>query len=315
MLLDSDQSLLPMISIEESNLLIAGTGRNVAATIENEVYQLRNACKNFKSIKFLIVESDSTDTTVSKLTQLESMIDGFKFIALGTLEKAMPRRVDRIAYCRNKIVEAVRSESKFTDINFVIMADLDGLNDLLSAEKIKNCWATEQKWDVVTANQLDFYYDIYALRHKYWSPVNCQVQQEHLEPLFGHEQSVNLAVWAKQVQLKSGNHLIEVDSAFGGFAIYKKEAFVVGNYAGNENGVEICEHVPFHQAIREAGFKIYISCALINCKRPAEPPNSKSNNNFSNYFINIVRILGIKFFGKKRFKKYLNNLLDTDSLA
>jgi hypothetical protein len=300
-----------MISIEESNLLIAGTGRNVAATIENEVYQLRNACKNFKSIKFLIVESDSTDTTVGKLIQLESAIDGFKFISLGVLEKVLPSRVERIAYCRNKIVEAVRSESEFLNINFVIMADLDGLNDLLTAQKIKNCWSTDIKWDVVTANQLDFYYDIYALRHEYWSPVNCQVQQEHLEHLFGHEQSVNLAVWAKQVQLKSRNHLIEVDSAFGGFAIYKKEAFVVGNYSGNENGIEICEHVPFHRAIREGGFKIYISCALINCKRPAESSNSKDNK-FSNYYLSMVCKLGIIFFGKKRFKKYLNNLLNMD---
>jgi hypothetical protein len=304
-----DNSLLPLTPIRKSNVLIAGTGRNVAITIANEVHQLRSACKNFQSVQILIIESDSSDVTVNVLKRLETTIKGFKFITLGALDKKIPKRVERIAYCRNQIVNAVRSDPTYANIDFIAMADLDGLNTLLNAEQIEHCWSSTQAWDVVTANQLDFYYDVYALRHRHWSPVNCQVQQEQLEPIIGCDPSVNLAVWAKQVQLKPENRFIEVESAFGGFAIYKKEAFIAGNYEGNEDGVEVCEHVPFHRALRKAGYRIFIHCGLVNCKRPAEAFNARINKS-SRFFLGIVHRIGVNIFGKKRLKKYLNQLAD-----
>lgn len=304
-----NKPILPLIPIREANLLIAGTGRNVAATIEVEIDRLKSACRHFKSIQILVIESDSLDTTVNILTRLEKKIDGFKYISLGVLENKIPSRVQRIAYCRNQIVNAVRSDPAYALVDFIAMADLDGLNTLMSDEKIESCWDVGQAWDVVTANQLDFYYDIYALRHQHWSPVDCLIQQQQLEVVIGRDPSVNLAVWAKQVQLKPDNRFIEVDSAFGGFAIYKRAAFLAGSYEGVENGIEVCEHVPFHRALRNAGYRIFINCGLVNCKRPTEASNTKSSQS-SNHLLNLVYRFGNSIFGKKRFKKYISQLID-----
>jgi hypothetical protein len=58
---------------------------------------------------------------------------------------------------------------------------------------------------------------------------------------------------------------LEVDSAFGGLAIYKKSIMSQGSYIGlYDNGIEVCEHVPFHFGIRQKDGKIFINPRLIN---------------------------------------------------
>jgi hypothetical protein len=58
---------------------------------------------------------------------------------------------------------------------------------------------------------------------------------------------------------------LEVDSAFGGLAVYKKSVMMHGQYIGRyENGMEIAEHVPFHMEIRAHGGRILINPRLIN---------------------------------------------------
>ena len=53
---------------------------------------------------------------------------------------------------------------------------------------------------------------------------------------------------------------LEVDSAFGGIAIYKVSIIGDCKYIGSyDDGTELCEHVPFHQCIKENGGKIYIN--------------------------------------------------------
>ena len=45
---------------------------------------------------------------------------------------------------------------------------------------------------------------------------------------------------------------IEVDSAFGGLAIYKKKCFDIGHYVGTySNGKEVCEHVSFNLQLKK----------------------------------------------------------------
>jgi hypothetical protein len=59
--------------------------------------------------------------------------------------------------------------------------------------------------------------------------------------------------------------LIPVESAFGGLAIYTMDAFLSGKYIGlSSEGYEVCEHVGFHQAIKERGLNIFIAPKLVN---------------------------------------------------
>ena len=306
---------IPLVPIEEATVLLAGTGRDVASYIASEMKHLLSSLKNFKKVFILVIESDSSDNTVEVLQELKKNIPNFDYLTLGKLAGEIPVRTERIAYCRNHIINAVKENPKYAEIDYVILSDLDGLNTHLNAASVAQCWKTDVPWDVVTANQLDFYYDILALRHKYWSPGDCIVQQTSLEPIFGHDQSVNLAVWAKQVQLSTTAGYIEVSAAFGGFAIYKKQAYISGTYVGSgvSDGVrhEACEHVAHCADMRKAGYRIFINSALINCKRPADQYPKKPKA-FSGMMIAGIRRVGVVLFGKKRFKKYLNQLIDGD---
>lgn len=60
---------------------------------------------------------------------------------------------------------------------------------------------------------------------------------------------------------------IEVSSAFGGLAIYKRETLLDSNskYVGlNSEGVEIVDHASLHLGIVQNGYKIFINPKLIN---------------------------------------------------
>jgi hypothetical protein len=295
--------------IAESKILLAGPVRNVASIIQHEVETLVASLGNFKEIHCFVVESDSSDDTVKKLEELQGKIKNFSFVSAGKLSDKYTRRTDRIALCRNLVIEAVNTDPKFADIDYVAMADLDGMNGLVTPDKIADCWAADESWDVITANQLGDYYDIWALRHPDWCPVDCWQQKYALEAVIGDVPAGNLAVSARQVVLDPGLGLIEVDSAFGGLAIYRRQAFLAGRYAGTDKraGFDVADHVPFHEELRAKGYKIYINSALINCARYPDalelpiPPRPRG------VFI-IIKKLGRLAFGKKRFNKYLDSM-------
>ena len=293
--------------IETSKILLSGPVRNVASTIEREVQTLTASFSHFQEVHCFVVESDSSDDTVKKLEELRQKIPHFSFVSMGQLSKKYPRRTDRIALCRNAVIDAVASNPALAEIDYIAMADMDGMNSLVTPEKIAECWTVEQDWDVIAANQLGEYYDIWALRHPQWSPGDCWQQKSALEPVIGDRPAENLAVTAKQVVLDPRAGLIEVDSAFGGLAIYRREAFLAGRYAGidKRGGFDVADHIPFHEELRAQGYKIYINCALINCARypdavePPLPPKPKGA-------LKVIQRLGQAVFGKKRFNKYLD---------
>ena len=67
------------------------------------------------------------------------------------------------------------------------------------------------------------------------------------------------------IEIPENSEWIEVDSAFGGLAIYKRDAIFGQFYIGiNSTGSETCEHVSFHKELRSLGKKIFINPALIN---------------------------------------------------
>ena len=291
--------------ISESNILIAGTARDVAHCIASELNQLISCTRDFKSTKVFIVESDSSDHTVDCLNQLANEISFFSFITLGKLSAAIPSRTQRLSHCRNQIVNVVQADPQFQSIDFVLLADLDGVNGLLTKEKIAQCWTLEENWDVICANQLNYYYDIWALRHPYWSPYNYLEQYHHLTPFLGSHQANQISKIVKQVKLDPTLDLIPVDSAFGGLAIYKREAYISGNYGFEPGVVDEVDHAPFHRILRDKGYRIFINPALINCREPSLPPGTHVKRRF---ILEALRWAGNTVLGKHRFHKYLDFL-------
>lgn len=298
-------------AIKDSKILLAGPIRNVAHTIQNEVETLVRSLGNFKEIYCFVVESDSSDNTPKKLEELQGVIKNFSYISVGNLSDKYPRRTDRIALCRNLIIDEVSSNPKFADIDYIAMADLDGMNALVTPEKIAQCWELDEPWDVITANQLGEYYDIWGLSHPYWNPMDCWEQKRQLENILGGKMAESIAVGCKQSPIDPRADLIEVDSAFGGLGIYTREAFLAGRYAGTDDqagGIDVADHIPFHRDLRSKGYRIFINPALINCDKTPngaveQVPLPKPRGG-----LKLVQRFGVFIFGKKRFNKYLQIL-------
>ena len=56
--------------------------------------------------------------------------------------------------------------------------------------------------------------------------------------------------------------MIKVDSAFGGFALYKSKSFMVSEYDPSANGCS--EHVDFHRNLGKCNYQFFINTSLIN---------------------------------------------------
>lgn len=251
-----------------ATLIVVGLARNCAKSLQRDVDVLAAAARDFAQVRFLVIESDSTDATPAILRKLSEERPSFAYLSLGSLAPRHPLRTDRIAVCRNRYLDELRSNPQYADAEYVLVADLDGANRDLTAQALQSCWQSDEIWDVCAANQSDAYYDIWALRHPQWCPDDCWQQYRWLRPLFGHEQALSVAIHSRMVRLAARSSWVQVQSAFGGLALYRRSALAAGRYSGvDAEGEQVCEHVPFHAQLRQAGFKIFINPALINAHR------------------------------------------------
>ena len=255
------------VNPQDKKFLIGGIARNCGKTIKDDVLYLQNALINYPHKQWLIIESDSDDNTIAVLRELEILVENFRFISLGTMRNRIPDRTKRIAYCRNKYMEEFDSDPEYQNSDYTIIADFDGVNTCVTEKSINSCWVRDD-WDVVTANQWGPYYDIYALRHPLWSPNNCWDAQVFLGNTgMTEDDSKFVAVYSRMIQIPEEGEWIEVDSAFGGLAIYKTAAIKGLRYVGADaHGKEMCEHVNFHRQIKDRGGRIFINPQLINAE-------------------------------------------------
>lgn len=252
-----------------SSVLVVGTARDCAGRVGAEVSRLGSALKGFARVQWLLVESDSADATVSKLEELAARDTSFNHVSLGNLRERIPLRTERIAFCRNAYLDRLRTDAGYGAVDFVVVADFDGVNSLLTEEAIASCWRRDD-WDVCAANQRGRYYDIWALRHAEWSPNDCWAQYRFLTGHgVGHAKAWSACVRCRMLRIPREAQWIEVDSAFGGLALYRRSALQHGRYAGSgPQGAESCEHVALHRELRAQGCRIYVNPALINGDSP-----------------------------------------------
>jgi len=246
-------------------ILIAGVVRNGQTTLARNIRHLAGAFGGFRKVHWMIVESDSNDQTLDQLALLAREIPNFKYKSLGNLRDGIAQRAARIAHCRNVYLDALSADPDLADVDDVAVADLDDVNLLLTPQAVLSCWQ-RQDWDACAANQRAFYYDIWALRHPIWSPNDCWKQKEFfLRHGMAEDAAYAAAVFSRMIRLPEDSEWIEVDSAFGGLVIYRKQALLSARYAGlDERGDEICEHITLHQQMRAAGYRIFINPRLIN---------------------------------------------------
>lgn len=250
-------------SKEQFKVFLVGVARNVEYTIKKDLEILTKALSDFGIVDVFIVESDSSDGTVNILKKLAENNQSFTYFSAGKLADKLPNRIERLKFCRNIYVDEIRKRVLTDKYRFVVVADLDGINNYLTKESLKNITTINFEWDALFANQIGRYYDIAALRHKYWSPNNCFEAQVWWSQYKSNNLSKKRQVYDRMIKIDKDSEAIGVDSAFGGFAIYRPWVFNVGNYVDNCDNSDI-DHVIFHRKIVMAGGKLFILPSLIN---------------------------------------------------
>jgi hypothetical protein len=246
------------------NFIVCGTVRNVGKTLLDDVYRLKDSIAEYNKLDWVLIESDSQDNTLDELNRLKSKLNGFDFITMGNLSDKLPNRIERLVFCRNIYFDYVKEKPK-NSYDYVIVMDFDGINNKLNKNSFWSCWSRED-WDVVCANQDGPYYDIWALKHKYWNPVDCYQQTKFFGDLTNKtELSTLINVHSKQIIIPKNHDWIEVESAYGGLSIYRFDAFISGeSYTPSQEMEIVCDCIPFHKKITDTGFKIFINPKLIN---------------------------------------------------
>ena len=304
---------------EYEDILVVGTVSNVSKSINQEIYRLMRALSNVKKVRFYLVESDSTDSTVHELSILKSTLDSFDFLSLGILKETIPDRLDRIRFCRNKYIDFIRSCNLENCPTYTIVADLDGMNTAISKTGVKSCFK-RLDWDVVTANQTFGYYDILALRKDGWQEADWREEYEsakealvlnrinhfklirRLRRFLYLDRLKHKLLYSKMKKIKKNSSWISVNSAFGGLAIYKTEIFHKYDYEKEFYSIET-DHVSLNRKIVRGGGKIFINPLFIN-------------SHFNEYNLNRIFLFRVvrNFIWKNRriyrfFVKYFKGVL------
>ena len=263
------------LSPQTTRIIICGTAKNVEKKLDNFFHVMSSSFMNFKEVRYIVCESFSTDKTREKLESLQQ--SGFRLEILNPPQssKSHDLRTARIAAAREAIRKRVKDA--YSEFDLVVMADMDGVNRSLKSSIVDTIWDFSG-WDAVFANQSFRYYDIWALRAKGWNESDCWEEFFELRKTLGDRKARKIAITKKMKRISPRSRPIKVDSAFGGLGIYKMDHFLAGTYQGvTENGLEICEHVTFHQGMRSNQTELFILPSLINLNYRAQLSNEVKN--------------------------------------
>ena len=243
---------------------MVGTIRNCQRKIFQTIKCIDKGLYFANKIEYFFVESDSNDKTINSLKKLSKQKNNFRYESFGRLRTELPIHSERLAFCRNRCLHELK-KIKNSWVKYLIVVDTDGVCRNINSEVIKECIA-EEGWSVFTANVKGAYYDIWALRHNIWSPNDCwQATKSELNIGSSRFESESKNIYSRMIKINSSKSFIEVDSAFGGLALYKRSSIPEdAKYIGLcKNGQKVCEHVSFHNSIKKNQGSIFINPKLI----------------------------------------------------
>jgi hypothetical protein len=216
----------------------------------------------------VVYENDSVDYTAKILEDFKRTHSCFDYISETGVDQRFFHRPERIAHGRNRLLEYTRQ----SNYDYMIMIDLDSVLESYHNDQLKELFKHDvNTWDVLTANCMGRYYDIWALRFDYsvwdseihgslWKgPVDydCWVKVQFLG-------DKKIYIGDNQIQIPINAPLIPVNSAFGGFGIYKMSSIKECKYNANVAHTVTCEHVDFHRQLKEKnGARLFICPSFI----------------------------------------------------
>jgi hypothetical protein len=280
----------------------AGIARNCEESLVNTISIVDKSIPSSWMHEWLVVESDSTDTTVDVLAELSIQRADFSFVSEGKLEQKLPALTERLAFCRNIYLQAAMK----AQADFLLIVDLDGVVTQVPEGLIGELLEEDGDWTALFANQSGPYYDLAALRHTFWNPTDPFGYQDFLISAgYNKRAAATKAIVDKMLTLKPSIPRIEVQSAFGGMALYKLSDLPADiNYLGLIGGRQVCEHVPLNESLVKLGRRLFIEPRLI-IARYTEHTYQLSRTN--RILAKILRIFVLPF-GESKFESTVNLL-------
>lgn len=254
-----------MSNLLSEKILVTGLARNVGDRLYDEIENLNNHLKNiFSSVMFLVIESDSKDNTLEVCKKLERKYKSqFKYLSLGNLELEFSNRIERLTLCRNMYVNEIRTNQNYKEVNLIVVCDFDIKNNRLNLNDLK-LWSIKNNWAGIFANQTGAYFDIYALRIKNWNDSDCFEQYHELRQNISPKVAKEITIWSKMIRIPKDSSAIQVQSAFGGLGVYKKQIFLKYDYSPINRKFNCSEHVTFNLKITQADGELFIVPSLTN---------------------------------------------------
>ena len=270
--------------------VFGGCARDCSIYLTNTLENIRSYSSLFKESFTVIVENGSKDKTKQVLQQNQIQNDFFLFE--DSLNK-LKYRGQRLEKARNLIVKTIKDNPKLRNCDLFIMMDLDDTgafkindNDILNSIKFL---FSEDEIGAIFANQIGTYYDMWTLRDQkyckndFWADVmKFLIKNKNSSDQISREvliEAKKRILDKKIFSFDPSMSPILVESAFGGFGIYKMKNVLnnVNKYKGTQS-IEViskdekkiklkyqkCEHVNFNQGLVEQNLNLYILPYLLN---------------------------------------------------
>jgi hypothetical protein len=262
--------------------LFAGCARNCAASLPSVLHNIERISSLYAQAAFVFMENDSEDDTKGALRDWCNKHKNAFLISIDGLARAEVIRTMRMATVRRQCVAMLNSY--FKDYSHLIVIDCDDSNemeiDLEAARRAVEFLESDASHGGVFANQLGTYYDVWAFRH----PTRCpgDAWEEVLDCVArtgaSDQDAFDRTFATRLFSLPPDSGPLEVDSAFGGFGIYKvasvlhnersyvgyKQKTVLTSIGPRQIGLQVCEHVSFNLGLRERYQRLFVFPSLIN---------------------------------------------------
>lgn len=258
-----------------SKVAIVAIARNAMPYLENTLRLIDELAAKFSFASMYVYENDSEDGTITVLdafaaTRPWATIE-HSVLHRPDLRGFEPERTVALAEYRNKCRLWV--EHHASDADYVVVLDMDphggfsvdGVMNSIGWLREMQCRAARDCGVGGMASQsllieekegvLNFaHYDAFAARLNWWEDRREQMTY----------------LWLHTLILPVGSPPIRMNSAFGGLAVYRAEAFLAPgvHYAGGD-----CEHVNLHKSMARAGYGMWLNPG---CRYVAITPNAVS---------------------------------------
>ena len=265
--------------------------RNESSNIKDLFKTLDNLSKSFIDYFIVFIESDSSDDSSSLIKEY---LLNTKGVLINKNLSNIKNRVMRLAISRNEYLSYIKKNDLLKSFDLMIVLDCGGVNNKLTAKKIKKAISQNKNWVGIFPTQKILYYDIWPLRIKNFIDYDCF---EELFKAYKKNNKIKKIFFKLMGKFLFINYLIKskkinVISAYGGMGIYKLDKVI--NFTYDSNNGKNCEHVEFNKKI----YNKYGDCLVLD-------KNLTNSYGINIHTINILLCSVSNYFANRFIKKII----------